>query len=76
MNDTIRIQLTVNEVSHSLEAPEPTGPYGAIGIGEPPTVASAPATANAIYDAVGVRIRSLPITAGKIKSALENLADD
>ncbi len=55
-----------------LEDPEPTGPYGAIGIGEPPTVATAPAILNAIYDAVGVRITSLPATPEKILAALKN----
>lgn len=55
-----------------LEDPEPTGPYGAIGIGEPPTVATAPAILNAIYDAVGVRITSLPATPEKILAALKS----
>lgn len=55
-----------------LEDPEPTGPYGAIGIGEPPTVATAPAIINAIYDAIGVRITSLPATPEKILAALSN----
>jgi len=55
-----------------LEDPEPTGPYGAIGIGEPPTVATAPAIINAIYDAIGVRITSLPATPEKILAALNN----
>ncbi len=55
-----------------LEDPEPTGPYGAIGIGEPPTVATAPAIINAIYDAIGVRITSLPATPKKILEALKN----
>jgi CO/xanthine dehydrogenase Mo-binding subunit/aerobic-type carbon monoxide dehydrogenase small subunit (CoxS/CutS family) len=55
-----------------LEDPEPTGPYGAIGIGEPPTVAAAPAIINAIYDAIGVRITSLPATPEKILTALNS----
>ena len=46
------------------------GPFGARGIGEPPILAMAPAIANAIYDAVGVRITSLPITAEKVLQAL------
>ena len=58
-----------------LEAPEPTGPYGAIGIGEPPTVATAPAITNAIYDAIGVRITSLPATPKKILAALKNKSE-
>jgi CO/xanthine dehydrogenase Mo-binding subunit len=54
-----------------LEDPEPTGPYGAIGVGEPPTVATAPAIINALYDAVGVRITDLPATPEKVLAALK-----
>jgi xanthine dehydrogenase YagR molybdenum-binding subunit len=43
---------------------------GAKGIGEPPLIPTAPAIANAIYDAIGVRIRDLPITREKILGAL------
>lgn len=57
-------------VSEILESPEPTGPFGAKGIGEPSLLPTAPAIANAIADAVGVRIRSLPITPEKILMAL------
>jgi CO/xanthine dehydrogenase Mo-binding subunit len=38
------------------------GPFGAKGVGEPPTIPTAPAIANAIFDAVGVRVRQIPIT--------------
>ena len=41
---------------------DPVGPFGAKALGEPPSVGVAPAIANAIYDAVGVRVRELPIT--------------
>ena len=41
-----------------------------VGMGEPPVIPVAPAIANAIYDAVGVRIRDLPIRADAIKAAL------
>lgn len=44
-----------------LEIPEASGPLGAKGIGEIVTVPQAPAIANAIFDAVGVRVHSLPI---------------
>ena len=40
------------------------------GVGEPGLVPSAPAIANAVYDAVGVRITDLPITAEKVLKAL------
>lgn len=54
-----------------VETDDPEGPFGAKGIGEPPLVATAPAIANAIYDAIGVRIRDLPITPEKIVAALK-----
>ncbi|MBI3329081.1 MAG: molybdopterin-dependent oxidoreductase [Nitrospinae bacterium] len=53
-----------------VEEADEEGPFGARGIGEPPILAMAPAIANAIYDAVGVRITSLPITAEKVLQAL------
>jgi CO/xanthine dehydrogenase Mo-binding subunit len=46
------------------------GPYNVKGIGENPISPVAPAIANAIEDAVGVRIKDLPITAEKIYNAL------
>lgn len=53
-----------------VESNEPTGPFGAKGIGEAVTTPTAPAIINAIYDAVGVRITSLPATPEKILKAL------
>jgi len=47
------------------------GPYGAKGIGEAPIVPTAPAIANAIFDAVGVRVTSLPVTPEKVLAAME-----
>ena len=49
---------------------EGVGPYKVKGIGENPISPAAPAIANAIEDAVGVRIKDLPITAEKIYAAL------
>jgi CO/xanthine dehydrogenase Mo-binding subunit len=49
---------------------DPTGPFGAKGVGEPTLVPTAAAVANAIYDALGVRITSLPATPEKILRAL------
>jgi CO/xanthine dehydrogenase Mo-binding subunit len=54
-----------------VENKDSEGPYGAKGIGEPATIAAAPAIANAIYDAIGVRIFNLPITPEKILKALK-----
>ena len=53
-----------------LEDTTGTGPYKAKGIGENPISPVAPAIANAVYDAVGVRILDLPITAEKVLAAL------
>ena len=44
-----------------VETPDPEGPYGAKGVGEPGLVPTAPAIANAIYDAVGIRLHKLPM---------------
>ena len=55
---------------HFVETNEPTGPYGAKGIGEPGLVPTAPAIANAIADATGVWIHDLPITPEKLLAAL------
>ena len=54
-----------------VETDEKDGPFGAKGIGEPGLVPTAPAIANAIYDAVGVRIKDLPITPEKVLAALK-----
>ena len=56
------------------ETDDPAGPFGAKGVGEPGLVPTAPALANAIYDAIGVRIRDLPITPEKIVMALKKKA--
>jgi len=57
--------------SRLVENEDSEGPFGAKGIGEPATIATAPAIANAIYDAIGVRIFDLPITPEKILKALK-----
>jgi xanthine dehydrogenase molybdenum-binding subunit len=58
-----------------IETNDPFGPFGAKGVGEPGLVPTAPAIANAIYDAVGVRIRELPITPEKVLAALKEKAN-
>jgi len=63
--------LDVPEIKLILvEKPDPIGPFGAKGVGEAGLVTIAPAIANAIYNAVGVRITELPITSEKILNAL------
>lgn len=63
--------LDVPEItSIIIEAAEPTGPFGAKGVGEPALIPTAAAIANAVYDAIGVRIYSLPLTPEKVLSAL------
>jgi CO/xanthine dehydrogenase Mo-binding subunit len=53
-----------------LESESGPGPYNARGIGENPLGPVAPAIANAVEDAVGVRVRDLPLTAEKVYRAL------
>ena len=64
------VEMPVKIESIFIESDEPTGPFGAKSLSEPCVVVPAPAIANAIYNAVGVRIRELPITPEKILRAL------
>mgnify|MGYP000868140962 CR=1 FL=1 len=50
---------------------DPIGPFGAKSLGEPPCIAPAPTIANAIYNAVGIRMTDLPITSRRILSAID-----
>jgi CO/xanthine dehydrogenase Mo-binding subunit len=54
-----------------VETIDSEGPFGAKGMAEPANNPTAPAIANAIYDAVGVRIKDLPVTAEKVLKALK-----
>lgn len=49
-----------------VEASHPEGPFGAKGVGEPVTTPIAAAIANAVHDAVGVRIKELPLTPERV----------
>jgi len=65
--------LDMTEINTILvEEPHREGPYGAKGLGETVVLPTAAAIANAIYDAVGVRIKDLPITPDKILKALKD----
>jgi 4-hydroxybenzoyl-CoA reductase alpha subunit len=54
-----------------IETDDPAGPFGAKGMAEPACIPTAPAIVNAIYDAVGVRIRDLPVTPERVLKALK-----
>jgi CO/xanthine dehydrogenase Mo-binding subunit len=70
-NDVPKIECII------VEEPNELGPHGAKGIGEAAINPTPAAIANAIFDAVGIRVRSLPLTPDKIwtyskKSLVEN----
>jgi CO/xanthine dehydrogenase Mo-binding subunit len=55
-----------------VEVPHPFGPEGVKGFAEAPSLATAPAILNAIHDALGVRVTSLPADKKKVLQALQN----
>ena len=57
-----------------IETDDPEGPYGAKGIGEAPIVPMAPAVANAVYNAIGIRFTKLPMTPERVLRALKERA--
>ncbi|HKW32223.1 MAG TPA: molybdopterin cofactor-binding domain-containing protein [Candidatus Acidoferrum sp.] len=57
-------------VTELIEDPDPRGPFGAKEVGQGPLLPIMPAVANAVYDAVGVRIDEVPITPEKVMKAL------
>lgn len=59
-----------------VEAPTDTGPFGAKHIGEPPIMPTAAAIANAIEDAVGVRVKEIPITPERLLKAIKEQGRD
>jgi 4-hydroxybenzoyl-CoA reductase alpha subunit len=58
-------------ITELVESPDPRGPFGAKEVGQGPLLPVMPAIANAVYDAVGVRIDEVPITPEKILKALQ-----
>ena len=57
-----------------VEHPDPEGPFGAKEVGQGPLLPIMPAVANAVYDAVGVRVDQIPVTPEKILRALKATA--
>ena len=53
--------------------PHPEGPFGAKGFAEGGLIPTPPAIANAVFDAVGVRIKEIPITREKVLQAIKDL---
>jgi len=60
-----------------IEEPEPTGPWGAKGVGEPALCATAPAIFGGIYQATGIRVTRAPCTPDRLRAAIRasGLAD-
>jgi hypothetical protein len=59
-------------VTYLIEDPDPEGPFGAKEVGQGPLLPVPPAIANAVYDAVGVRIDEVPITPEKVLKAIKD----
>ncbi len=59
-----------------VEVPNPGHPYGVRGVGEAPIVPPPATIANAIYDAIGIRLRELPMSPARIIAALANNKKD
>jgi CO/xanthine dehydrogenase Mo-binding subunit len=57
--------------SYLVETIDPAGPFGAKGVAEPAMTPTAVCIANAVFDAVGIRIKELPLTPEKILKALK-----
>ncbi|MFQ5912699.1 MAG: xanthine dehydrogenase family protein molybdopterin-binding subunit [Nitrospinota bacterium] len=58
-----------------VEEAHPEGPYGAKGVGEPGLAPTAAAVANAIYDAIGVQVKTIPFTPERVLHAMNSAKD-
>ena len=65
------IKHTPEIVSRLVEDPTHDGPYGAKGVGELPSINTTPAICNAIYNATGIRVYSLPVDQDALLRALK-----
>ncbi|MCL5951598.1 MAG: xanthine dehydrogenase family protein molybdopterin-binding subunit [Chloroflexi bacterium] len=72
-NYFIPTMLDVPEIQvHMIDRADPNiNNLGAKGVGEPPIIPTAPAIVNAVYDAIGIRFRSIPLTRDRVLDALE-----
>ena len=66
---------TSDVVTLLVEDPDPNGPFGAKEVGQGPLLPIPPAVANAIFDAVGVRVDEIPATPEKVRKALKLKAE-
>jgi xanthine dehydrogenase molybdenum-binding subunit len=66
------IRHTPEIISHIVEHPTSSGPYGAKGVGELPSIPTSAAITNAVYRATGVRVRSLPVDQDGLLRAMRN----
>ncbi|MDP2931557.1 MAG: molybdopterin-dependent oxidoreductase, partial [Chloroflexota bacterium] len=71
ITDAVNMPASANYKTYTVAAPHKDGPYGAKGTGETQITSVAPAIGNAVYNAVGVRIKDLPITREKVLKALQ-----
>ncbi len=65
------IDMPAELVCINVEVPDPTGPFGATGLGETPTLPTAPAILNAIHDASGAWVSQLPATPERVLQAIK-----
>ena len=71
-NTKVPTTLETPEIETILvETNDPEGPFGAKEAGQGPLLPVVPAVANAVYDAIGVRIHEIPITPDKILRAMD-----
>lgn len=66
------LDMPAEFVDIQIEVPDPTGPYGATGVGETPLLGTAPAILNALADATGVYLDALPATPERVWRALHS----
>ena len=71
------LSVDMPEIENILvEVPSADGPFGARAVAEPPGFGPPAAIANAIYDAVGVRIKTLPLSAERVLAAIQGHGSD